>query len=98
MFQLYNFKHYSTRICVERAFGFETNLKNPKKTMTKVDLQKIPLLIVVCYILHKIIINKNNIIDEDLILFYHHDEGYTVMIDRTTPEDEFGQLQNKCIF
>ena len=65
--------------------------------MTKVDLQKIPSLIIVCCILYNIIINWNNIIDEDLILFYHHDKGYTVIIDRTTPEDEFGQLQNKCI-
>ena len=84
MFQSYNFKHSSTRMCLERAFDILKGLwKTLKKPMTHVHLQKIPSLIVACCILHNIVIDRNDIIDE----------GYTEIVDRTAPEDEAGQLQ-----
>ena len=56
-------------------------------------LQKIPSLIVAYCIFHNIVIDRNDIIDEGLVLWGHHDEGYTEIVDRTAPEDEAGQLQ-----
>ena len=35
----------------------------------------------------------DDIIDDGLVLWGHHDEGYTEIVDRTTPEEEAGQLQ-----
>jgi hypothetical protein len=99
MFESYNFKHSSTRMCVERAFGILKGVwRILKKPMTHVHLQNIPSLIVACCILHNIIIDRNDILDESLVLWGHHDERYTESVDRTVPEDEVGQLQNICIF
>ena len=54
--------------------NFKRNLKNPKKTVTQIDLQKIPSLIVACCILHNIVIDMSDIIDEGLVLWGLHDE------------------------
>ena len=94
MFESYNFKHSSTRMCVERAFGILKGVWRVLKTpMIHVHLQNIPSFIVAYCILHNIVIDRNDIIDEGLVLWDHHDEGYTESVDRTTPDHEAGQLQ-----
>ena len=78
-------------MCVEYAFGILKRVwRILKKPMTHVDLQKIPSLIVACCILHNIVIDRIDIIDEGLVLWGHHDEGYTEIVDRTAPQDEAG--------
>ena len=92
MFQSYNFKYYSTRTCIKRAFGILDGVwRILKKPITHVHLQNISSLIVACCILHNIVIDRNNIVDEGLVIWGHHDEGYTEIVDRTAPENEAGQ-------
>jgi hypothetical protein len=94
MFKSYNFKHSSTRMCVERAFCILKGVwRILKKPMTHVHLQNIPLLVVACCILHNIIIDRIDIIDEDLVLWDHHNEEYTESVNGTATEDKVGQLQ-----
>ena len=74
-----------TRMCVERAFGILKGVwRILKKPMTHICLQKLPSLIVACCILHNIVLDRNNIkVYEGLVLWGHHDEGYTEIVDRT---------------
>lgn len=75
MFQLYNFKHSSTRMCVEHAFGILQGVwRILKRPMTHVHLQNVSSLIITCCILHNIVIDINEIIDKSLLFWGYHDE------------------------
>ena len=79
----YNHKHSSTRIIVERAFG---RLKGVwrilYKPMWSPNEAMVPKLIYVCCILHNILLEFNDTIDEDVPLSGHHDEGRRQQISR----------------
>lgn len=61
--------------------------------MSTTKLQSKPALIMACCILHNIGIDNIDIIDECLVLWNNHDEGYTKLLDHTTPEDKARQSQ-----
>lgn len=80
-------------MCVERAFGYLKGVWSIlKKPMTHVHLQKIPSLIVVCCILHNVVIYRNDIFYEGLVLWDHNDEKHTEIKDRTPSEDKARSL------
>jgi hypothetical protein len=82
MFESYNFKHSSIRMCVDCAFGILKGVwRILKKPMTHIHLQNIHSLIVACCILYNIVIDRIDSIDEGLLFCGHHDEEYTESVD-----------------
>ncbi|OAE29617.1 hypothetical protein AXG93_4003s1400 [Marchantia polymorpha subsp. ruderalis] len=74
---VFNSKHASTKTVVEDALG---RLKGAWKILHKVlwrpDIRKLPSIILVCCLLHNIMIEANEEIEDGVALVGHHDEGY----------------------
>ena len=78
------FGHTHTYVCRTCIWYFERSLENPKKTNDTHIPSEVLSLIVACCILHNIVLDRNNIkVYEGLVLWGHHDEGYTEIVDRT---------------
>jgi len=94
LYEEFNFKHSSTCMVVERSFGILKGmwriLKNP---ITKPDLKRIPSLILACCLLHNIVIDKKDVIDESIALWGHHNLGYRQQVVRGVPQNDSEQLQ-----
>ena len=56
--------------------------------MTTPHLPTFPSLIVACVLLHNIILNTKDEVDETLVLWGHHDEGYRQQLSRVPPTNE----------
>lgn len=73
----FNYKHVCARMSVEVAFA---RLKGAwrilHKTMWRPDLKKLPHLILCCCLLHNIMIDKGDDLEDGIALFGHHDENY----------------------
>ncbi|KAL3680857.1 hypothetical protein R1sor_023813 [Riccia sorocarpa] len=73
----FNVKHASTKSVVEDALG---RLKGAWKILHKVlwrpDIRKLPSIILVCCLLHNIMIEAGEEIEDGVALVGHHDEGY----------------------
>lgn len=73
----FNYKHMCTRMVVEVAFA---RLKGAWRilhhTMWRPDLKKLPHLILCCCLLHNIMIDKGEDLQDGIGLFGHHDENY----------------------
>nr|PNR42818.1 hypothetical protein PHYPA_017649 [Physcomitrium patens] len=65
------------------------NLKEMWKTLKNLiinlDLKKIPSLILACCLLHNTIIDKNNLIDESIVLWRHHNLGCRQKVMKNVP-------------
>jgi hypothetical protein len=77
----FNYKHMCTRMVVEVAFA---RLKGAWRilhhTMWRPDLKKLPHLILCCCLLHNIMIDKGDDLQDGIALFGHHDENYRLII------------------
>ncbi|KAL2621148.1 hypothetical protein R1flu_001353 [Riccia fluitans] len=73
----FNLKHASTKSVVEDALG---RLKGAWKILHKVlwrpDIRKLPSIILVCCLLHNIMIEAGEEIEDGVALVGHHDEGH----------------------
>jgi hypothetical protein len=76
VYEDYNHKQISTRIVVEQAFG---RLKGVWRVLHcpiwNPDEKLVPKLIYVCCLLHNIILEHNDIVDDSVPLIGHHDGG-----------------------
>jgi hypothetical protein len=79
----YNYKQSNTRIVVEQAFG---RLKGIWRVLHcpiwNPDEKLVPKFIHVCCLLHNIMLEYNDIVDDDVPLVGHHDEGRRQQISR----------------
>lgn len=73
----FNCKHLYTRVVVEFAFQ---RLKGAWRilhhTMWRPDLKKLPHLILCCCLLHNIMIDRGDDLEDGVALIGHHDENY----------------------
>ena len=96
--EAYNHKQSSTRIIMERAFG---RLKGVwrilYKPMWKLDEALLPKLVYVCCILHNILLEHNENVDEDVLLPKHHDEGRRQQISRQIVTSESEAIRQAII-
>jgi hypothetical protein len=77
MYDQYNFKHSSTRMAVERSFGILKGVwRILRRIMYSPDVTILSKMMITCCMLHNIMLDRTDIIDEDLPLIGHHDEGY----------------------
>ena len=98
MYKSYNYKQSSTRIIVERAFG---RLKGVWRILYKPIWHPheafVPKLNYACCILHNILLEHNDVVDEDIPLPGHHDEGRRQQISRHVITDEAESLRESII-
>lgn len=73
----FNSKHASTKIVADGALG---RLKGAWKILHKVlwrpDIRKLPKIVLVCCLLHNILIDAGEEMEDGVGLVGHHDEGY----------------------
>ena len=75
LYDEYNFKHSSTRMVVERAFGVLKGMwRTLRRSPANPDLTQLPRTIITCCILHNVIIDRRDQIDDDIPLVGHHDD------------------------
>ncbi|GAB2235059.1 hypothetical protein Droror1_Dr00004338 [Drosera rotundifolia] len=73
----FNRRHFATRMVAQRAL---TRLKEMWKIMDGVmwrpDKHKLPRIVLVCCLLHNIVIDLEDDIQDEMTLSLHHDSGY----------------------
>ncbi|GAB4860201.1 hypothetical protein Ancab_040427 [Ancistrocladus abbreviatus] len=73
----FNRRHFATRMVAQRAL---TRLKEMWKiirgSMWRPDKHRLPRIILVCCLLHNIIIDMEDEVQDEMPLSYHHDSGY----------------------
>ena len=75
IFNQFNFKHSSRRMCVERSFGILKGVWHIlKRTMYSIDMKMMQRIIDCCCIIHNIMLDKRDVVNEDLPPLGHHDE------------------------
>jgi hypothetical protein len=89
----YNYKQNNTRIVVEQACG---RLKGVWKILHcpiwNHNEKLVPNLIYVCCLSHNIILEYNDIVDDDVPLVGHHDEGRRQQISRQVVSSEAKEI------
>jgi hypothetical protein len=93
IYEDYNYKQSSTRIIVEQAFG---RLKGIWRVLHRPiwnpDEKLVSQLIYVCCILHNIMLEHNDTVDDDIPLVGHHDEGRRQQISRQVVSSEAKEI------
>lgn len=73
----FNRRHFATRMVARRALA---RLKEMWKiihgAMWRPDKHKLPRIILVCCLLHNIIIDMDDEVQDEMCLYHNHDEGY----------------------
>ncbi|BFI37286.1 hypothetical protein AXG93_3457s1380 [Marchantia polymorpha subsp. ruderalis] len=77
----YNARHESARVVVDNAFAY---LKGVWRMLYKANRNpntpKLSSLVFACCLLHNILLDRGEVIDEKLWLNGHHDEGYSALV------------------
>ena len=98
MFEQFNFKHSSTRMCVEQSFDILKGIWHIlKRTMHLVDMKIVPCIIYYCCILHNIMLDSADVVNEDLPLLAHHDEGLPQFRSQRVITDEALAIKNAIV-
>ncbi|XP_031486124.1 protein ALP1-like [Nymphaea colorata] len=73
----FNKRHYATRMVAQRALArLKEMWKIVQGVMWRPDKHKLPRIILVCCLLHNIIIDMEDEVQDELPLSHHHDTGY----------------------
>ncbi|GLJ06430.1 hypothetical protein SUGI_0039060 [Cryptomeria japonica] len=73
----FNARHHATRMVAERALArFKATWRIIDGVMWRPDKHKLPRIILVCCLLHNIIIDLEDELQQDVALSQHHDAGY----------------------
>ncbi|GAB4824364.1 hypothetical protein Ancab_040293 [Ancistrocladus abbreviatus] len=77
----FNRRHFATRLVAQRAL---TRLKEMWKiiqgVMWRPDKHRLPRIILVCCLLHNIVIDMEDEVQDEMSLSHHHDSGYRQQI------------------
>jgi hypothetical protein len=93
----FNFKHASLRMVVDSTFARLKGVwKILHRPMPNPSLQRLPNVILACCLLHNIMLEKADHIDDGVALVGHHDEGYRQQIN-CSPVDAQAKLVQQTL-
>ncbi|ERN10279.1 hypothetical protein AMTR_s00178p00058280 [Amborella trichopoda] len=73
----FNRRHFATRVVAQRALARLKDMwKIVQKVMWRPDKHKLPRIILVCCLLHNIIIDRGDEVQDEMPLSHQHDSGY----------------------
>jgi hypothetical protein len=94
----HNYKQGNTRIVIEQAFGrlkgiwrvLHRCIRNPNETLVSM------LIYVSCFLLN-VMLKHNDIMDDDILLISHYDEGRCQQMFRQVVKSEVEEIQDAII-
>ncbi|XP_059317656.1 protein ALP1-like isoform X2 [Lycium ferocissimum] len=90
----YNKRHFATRKVAQRALArLKDKWKIIQGVMWRPDKQKLPRIILVCCVLHNILIDLNDGVEDEVPLTHHHDPDYGQQIG--DPTDKSASIQRE---
>jgi hypothetical protein len=85
-------------MCIERSFGILKRIRRIlKRTMHMVDISMVPRIIYCCCILHNIMLDRGDVINEELPLVGHHDKGVLQFRNHWIISDEALAIRNAIV-
>ncbi|KAJ8642317.1 hypothetical protein MRB53_019011 [Persea americana] len=86
----FNKRHFATRMVAQRALArLKEMWKIVQGVMWRPDKHKLPRIILVCCLLHNIVIDLEDEVQDEMPLSHRHDSGYKQQICRTVDEKAF---------
>ena len=94
----FNFKHSSTRMAVEISFGILKGVwQILKQPMYMPNYSLVSSIMHTACILHNILLDRNDKLEDDFCLARHHDEGYRQQRSRRVIIDEALVIKNAIV-
>ncbi|XP_009593519.1 protein ALP1-like isoform X2 [Nicotiana tomentosiformis] len=95
----YNKRHFATRKVAQRALArLKDKWKIIQGVMWRPDKHKLPRIILVCCLLHNILIDLNDGVDDKVPLTHHHDPDYGQQIGDSTDKSASTQREKLALY
>ncbi|GAB2234072.1 hypothetical protein Droror1_Dr00003309 [Drosera rotundifolia] len=95
----FNKRHFATRMVSQRAL---TRLKEMWKiihgVMWRPDKHKLPRIVLVCCLLHNIVIEMEDDVQDEMSLSYHHDSGYRQQVSESIDKSASALRDNLSLY
>ncbi|KAF1878107.1 hypothetical protein Lal_00022737 [Lupinus albus] len=92
----FNQRHFATRMVAQRALvRLKEMWKIIEGSMWRPDKHRLPRIILVCCLLHDIVIDMEDDVQDELSLSCNHDSGYHQLICGTTSDVKGASLREK---
>ncbi|KAF1898868.1 hypothetical protein Lal_00018989 [Lupinus albus] len=92
----FNQRHFATRMVAQRALvRLKEMWKIIEGSMWRPDKHRLPRIILVCCLLHNIVIDMEDDVQDELSLSCNHDSGYHQLICGTTSDVKGASLREK---
>lgn len=86
----FNKRHFATRMVAQRALArLKEMWKIVQGVMWRPDKHKLPRIILVCCLLHNIVIDLEDEVQDEMPLSHHHDSGYRQQFCETVDKSAF---------